>query len=124
MNGMAHNDRMTARRVVVLVTCVVVAGLAGLFSVNSWTKANQIATVVSALVGAAALGVAVLTTWHVHGSGPRALRTGRASATGAGSSANTGIRGRSVRAGAVHVERSGDAHAADGGEANSGAELP
>lgn len=50
---------MTAKRVALVVTCVVVAGLAVVFGVVQWDRANRIAVVVSALAAVAAVGVAV-----------------------------------------------------------------
>lgn len=41
------------------VTCLLVSGLGGVFTVTQWDRASRIATVVSALAAVAAVGVAV-----------------------------------------------------------------
>ncbi|MFF3877421.1 hypothetical protein [Streptomyces sp. NPDC001978] len=108
-----------AQRVVIVVTGGAVGALAVVFAALSWDRADQVAGVVSALVGVAGLGAAV---WAVlagrssRGS-VRVSDTGRAVVSGAGD-ANTGVI--SPQAGSdVVVERTGDAQA-EGGNANTG----
>lgn len=114
---------MTIRRIVILITCVVVATLAVVFAVSHWDQANRIATVTSALAAVAALGVAVWAA--LPGSGPvaRVSRTGRATAGGPGSRANTGVSGVASTPGTVVADRTSDARATGGGSANSGVDL-
>jgi hypothetical protein len=114
---------MTARRVVISVTCVVVGALAAVFAVSQWDQANRIATVSSALAAVAALGVAVWAALPGSGPGARVSRTGTATAGGPGSRANTGVSGAASMPGAVVADHTGDARATNGGSANSGVDL-
>lgn len=115
---------MTARRVVLLVTCAVVAGLAVLFVVMRWDRANQIAVVVSALAAVAAVGVAVWaalpsqagTTVVAHGTGDAVAGNGGTANSGV-TAPVTGLRGR------VKAKRTGKADASRGGDANTGIDL-
>ncbi|MFI6536588.1 hypothetical protein ACIBHY_29350 [Nonomuraea sp. NPDC050547] len=108
---------MTTRRWVLVGTAVLVAVLAILFAVLGWDTANRLASLLSALAGVAAVGVAVWAALPA-GTGVRVSRTGRATA-GNGGSANTGLTGR-TQAGPVRVDKTGDA---DGGDANTGVRL-
>lgn len=98
--------------------------LAGVFSFLSWDRANQVAGIVSALVGVAALGVAIWAALETStGSGDarvRVSRTGNATARGGGS-ANTGviIPTSGAAGGVMQVDSTGDAES-DGGQANTG----
>ncbi|MEV7192209.1 hypothetical protein AB0N81_10400 [Streptomyces sp. NPDC093510] len=106
------------RRAVLITTMLVLAVFAGALSLLSWDRANQVAGVVSAVAGVAALGVGVCALLAPSGStSVQVSGTGRATATGGGD-ANTGAV-TSSSAGAVSVERTGDARA-DGGSANTG----
>ncbi|MFF8641116.1 hypothetical protein [Streptomyces sp. NPDC015345] len=106
------------RRVVLVVTVLVLAVFAGALSLLSWDGANQVAGVVSAVVGVAALGVGVCALLGPSGSASvQVSRTGRATAAGGGD-ANTGAVASSS-AGVIAVEETGDARA-DGGSANTG----
>ncbi|MFI5589363.1 hypothetical protein ACIA5G_30215 [Amycolatopsis sp. NPDC051758] len=116
---------MTAGRVTLIVTCVLVAGLAGWLALARWDDANKVATAVSALGAVAAVGVAV---WAVIRA-PKAGRsmavsdTGRATAT-SGGKAVTGFSGKAdSTTGSVQVERTGDAQASGDGNAVSGVQL-
>jgi cytosine/uracil/thiamine/allantoin permease len=118
---------MSTRRVVLVVTFLVVAGLGVWFAVAQWDQANRVATVASALGAVAAVGVAVWAA--LRGSGAdeagslRVSRSGTAIA-GRGGTANTGVRASaSTLRGPVGVNRSGDADASGGGDANSGIRL-
>ncbi|WP_405902137.1 hypothetical protein OG696_03020 [Streptomyces sp. NBC_00656] len=99
------------------MTVLVLAVFAGVLSLLSRGRANQVAGVVSALVGVGALGTGVCAllgpseTTLVHVS-----RTGGTSATGGGD-ANTGAV-VSSSAGAVSIRETGDSRA-DGGSANT-----
>ncbi|GGS32110.1 hypothetical protein AB0E75_27975 [Streptomyces griseoviridis] len=100
-----------------VTTLLVLAVLAGALSLLSWDRANQVAGMVSAAVGVAALGVGVCTLLVSTGSmSIQVSRTGRATATGGGD-ANTGAVVSSSD-GAVFVEETGEARA-DGGSANT-----
>jgi hypothetical protein len=115
---------MSARRVVLLVTCLVVAGLAGWFAVARWEQASRVATVVSALAAVAAVGVAVWAA--LPGADRRMVRvsnTGPATA-GLGGTATSGLTGPAAGLrGTVEVDRTGHADASGGGNATTGADL-
>ena len=102
-----------------LVTMVMVAGLAVLILLLRWEEANRVASSVSALAAVAAVGVAVWAAWPAvpRRESVRVGRTGNATA-GAGGKANTGYSGSggSVPPG-LSVDRTGDA---EGGDANTG----
>lgn len=114
---------MTVRRVVLLVTALVVAVLAVVFVVVRWDDANRIATAASALGAVAAVGVAVWAALPAGRRGPsaHARRTGAARAVGS-SYANTGVTGSGGGHDASAVG-TGDADAAAGGDANTGVRL-
>ncbi|MFF5313087.1 hypothetical protein [Streptomyces massasporeus] len=106
------------RRAVLVTTVLVLAVFAGVLSLLSWDRANQVAGIVSAVVGVAALGVGVCALLAPTGStSVQVSRTGRATAT-SGGDANTGAVASSS-AGAVSVGETGEARA-DGGSANTG----
>ncbi|MFY4720966.1 hypothetical protein [Streptomyces sp. LaBMicrA B280] len=106
------------RRAVLVATVLVLAVFAGVLSLLSWDRANQLAGVVSALVGVAALGAGVCALLAPSGTAVvQVSRTGGATATGGGD-ANTGAVLPSS-AGAVSIRETGDARA-DGGSANTG----
>lgn len=103
-----------------LLTCLLVAGLAGWFAVVRWDDANKVAAFTSALGAVAAVGVAIWAALRTSGPGQVTVRrTGRAEARGGGS-ANSGVRGRI--SGSVRAEDTGDA-VADDGDASSGVRL-
>jgi hypothetical protein len=75
-----------------------------------------------------AVAVAALTIWEARRNSPSSgsaamsvSRTGAATAQGRGSWANTGVAGSAE---AADVRRTGDAHATDGGVANTGVTRP
>jgi hypothetical protein len=112
---------MNSGRIALIATCVLVAGLGGWFAIARWDDANRVAAITSALAGIAAIGVAVWAA--LRGSGRNASQSVSRSgnATGKGGRANSGISGSnaaSVRE--AKVRRTGDAHAEDGGSANTG----
>ena len=105
-----------------LVTCLVVAGLGGVFAVVAWDRAGRIATVVSALAAVAAVGIAVWAALPRPGSRSTVVvsNTGPATATGGGA-AVSGARGpAAVIPERIEVDHTGDARAAGGGNAVSG----
>jgi len=115
---------MAARRVILIVTCLVVAGLGGVFALMSWDETSKIATVVSALAAVAAIGVAVWTAMPHHGSPPvgavRVSNTGRAAAHGDGT-AVSGVRGPATSVSRqIEVDSTGTAETSGGGDAVSG----
>jgi hypothetical protein len=115
---------MTVRRVVLLVTGLVVATLGVVFAVTQWDRVDRIATVVSALGAVAAVGVAVWAALPAgRGSSVRVSNTGKATAEGNAES-TTGL---SASAGSlphqVEIENTGDAEASDGSGATSGLRL-
>ena len=111
---------MTVGRVVLMITCLVVAGLGAWFAVASWDSANKVAVVASALAAVAAVGVAVWAGLRTGGTGGRIVVSDTGDATaGSGGRANTGVRGRPDAS--VRVKRTGKAQA--GGDANTGVEA-
>lgn len=117
------NAHMTTRRLVVVVTFVVVAVLGAVFAVSQWDHASRVATVASALATVAALGVAIWAALPGSGRTARVVRSGSATARGQGSRANSGVTGRAAQAGQDMASRTGNARAIGGGTANSGVEL-
>jgi hypothetical protein len=120
---------MDRGRVVLVATCVVVAGLAGWFAVAQWDQTNRVATAVSALGAVAAVGVAV---WAVLRPAPRPVprgqwtASGTGEATGRGGEANSGIEvqgGPEQGPRVARVEDSGAARASDDGQANTGIRI-
>lgn len=109
---------MTAGRVVVVATSLVLAGLSGWFAL-AWEQADRAAAAVAAVAGVAGVGVAVWSVLVGGGSSTsvRVSGTGKARA-GMGGRANTGVRGE-VRS-SVRVKDTGDADASGDGEANTG----
>lgn len=109
-----------------VLTCVMVAGLGGWFAVARWDQTNKVATVASALGAVAAVGIAIWTALRDSSGRPRrtggirAAGTGKATARGAGSSATTGVRGKSGGTGALSARDTGDAEAEGGGRAVTG----
>ncbi|NUT99309.1 MAG: hypothetical protein HOY78_45620 [Saccharothrix sp.] len=112
-----------------VVTCVVVAGLGVWFAVAKWDQTNKVATVASALGAVAAVGVALWTALRTSPSQSgragaiRVSGTGKATATGAGSSAVSGVRGKAGDLGPVTARDTGDAEADGGGSAVSGVQI-
>ncbi|MFG2612679.1 hypothetical protein [Streptomyces anulatus] len=101
-------------------TGLAVAVLAGVLSFLSWDRADQVAGVVSAVVGVAALGVSVYGAFSPsRGPDVQVSATGRA--TSRGGDANTGFVAptSTTPPGSVSVSDTGDAEA-DGGSANTG----
>ncbi|MFF8731619.1 hypothetical protein ACF073_34785 [Streptomyces sp. NPDC015171] len=95
-----------------------IAVFAGVLSFLSWDRADQVAGVVSALAGVAALGAGVYAVL-APAAAVRVARTGRATSKGRGD-ANTGLlsSGPAAALGPVSVGDTGDARA-DGGTANT-----
>ncbi|ESU48607.1 hypothetical protein K7395_21380 [Streptomyces filamentosus] len=109
------------RRAVLMWTGLAVAVLAGVLSFLSWDRADQVAGVVSAVVGVAALGVGVYgALGPPRGPDVQVSGTGRAVSRGGGE-ANTGFvsPAPTTAPGSVSVSDTGDAEA-DGGGANTG----
>ncbi len=103
-----------------MVTCLVVAGLSVVFLVTERDESSWIATVVSALVAVAALGVAVWAVLPSAALGVRVSGTGSATA-GQGGRAVSGYVGSADDASTpVEVSETGDADATAGGDAVSG----
>jgi hypothetical protein len=110
---------------VIIVTGVVVTGLCVVFAWLGWDNANNLAAVISAAAGVAAVGATIWgATWQSAAGEPladlRVARTGTATAI-AGGTVNTGIRGRGVKGVDAVVEDTGDASGS--GDANSGIRL-
>ncbi len=108
------------QRLVAGLTGLAVAALAGVFCLLSWDRANQVAGVVSALVGVVALGTGVLALMSGRDGLARVANTGPATAVGAGSRANTGLTAQGSVHGGMEVDRTAEARAEDGGRANTG----
>lgn len=118
---------MSMRRLAIVVTLLAVAVLAGLFILLRWEQANKLATVMSALAGVTAVGVAVWAA--LTGTGTREGARVNISGTGR---AVAGPRGRAVTGlssptealpGDTKVHRTGEADASSGGDAVSGIDL-
>lgn len=104
-------------RVVLIVTLVVVAALAGWFAVARWDDANKVAAVVACLAGVASVGVAIwLGLRTATKSTIVVARTGDAKATDG--RAVSGFSG--THPGDATVTDTGDAEATGGGDAVSG----
>ena len=107
------------RRIVLIVTCVLVAALGVWLALAQGKGGNEIATAVSALAAVAAVGIAI---WAALRGSPgetllKASRTGKATTqTG---NANTGVSTKAGSAGTGKAERTGDAKSAEG-NANTG----
>lgn len=114
---------MSPGRVVLLLTCLVVAVLAVVLAVVQWEQANKIATAVMALAGVAAVGVAVWAGLSRSGGSPqvRVSRTGPAT-SGPGGRAISGLAGSPADMGSLQVEQTGAADASRGGDAVSGSD--
>ncbi|WP_203790414.1 hypothetical protein [Paractinoplanes rishiriensis] len=109
---------MTAKRIVLLVTSLVVAALGTFFALARWDTASRVASVASALAGVAAVGVAVWAALPAVGGRGHAVRTGSATAVGRDSHANSGVIDAG-NSGSV-ANRTGNAQAENGGQANTG----
>jgi hypothetical protein len=116
---------MKLQRLVLAVSCLVVAALAVLFVVLQWERANKVATVVSCLAAVTAVGVAIWAA--LPGRGGRVtmkVRDAGRATSGQGGTASTGIKGPAAQfTGDISVERTGDADASTGGDANTGIQL-
>lgn len=116
---------MNVGRIVLMITCLGVAGLAVWFALAAWDQANRVATVTSALGAVAAVGVAIWAALHGN-SGRRSLTvadTGNAT-VGAGGRAITGVQGNSrAVSGPVQISRTGDGRVSGDGDAVTGAQL-
>ncbi|NEB40884.1 hypothetical protein G3I54_35415 [Streptomyces sp. SID14515] len=101
-------------------TGLAVAVLAGALSFLSWDRADQVAGVISAVVGVAALGVGVYGALGPP-RGPDVQVKATGGAMSRGGEANTGFIAPASTGtpGAVSVSDTGDAEA-DGGNANTG----
>ena len=116
---------MNSRRIVLLTTCLAVAGLGLWLTVTKWDSASKIALVVSTLASVAAVGVALWAAWPSSrpASGARASRTGKALARGSGSATSGIVAPVQEAPGLLEADRTGDADARAGGEATSGIRL-
>ncbi|MDT0547638.1 hypothetical protein [Streptomyces lonegramiae] len=116
---------MSARqRLVAGLTGLAVTVLAGALCFLSWDRANQVAGIVSALVGLVALGTGVLALISGRDGAVRVANTGRATAVGVGSQANTGLTVQGRVNGGVEVDGTAEAQAENGGRANTGYDQP
>jgi hypothetical protein len=115
-------------RVVVVVTCVVVAGLGAWFAVARWDEANRVATVASALAAVGVVGIAIWAAVRTPAASPGPARSVTVSDTGnatadAGGRAVTGLTGTPGAASSIRVRRTGDARTSGEGDAITGAHL-
>ncbi|GAA2440358.1 DUF4158 domain-containing protein [Streptomyces glaucus] len=117
--SLSDDDGMTLKRVVLVVTCVVVAVLGWMFTVSQWETASRIATVASALAGVAAVGVGIWAALPGASQSAVVVReTSTAKSAGKGNAVTGYHGGGSTRP--VTVERTGDAEATGDGDAISG----
>lgn len=116
---------MSQRRVVLLVTCLVVAGLLAWLMIANWASASKVAVVISALAAVAAVGVAVWAALpgSLLRAGARASRTGKAVARGNSTAISGVVAPEDKSTGQLEADHTGDADASDGGEATSGVRL-
>jgi hypothetical protein len=119
----------TARRLTIIVTCVVIVGLTGWFVLLQWDRASWLATIVAALAAVAAVGVAVWAALREPSSGTKILEargTGDAVAN-SGGDANTGIKAgvdsEVPPASSIRAADTGGASATRRGRANTGIDL-
>jgi hypothetical protein len=113
------------RLIVIIVTGVATVGLCVTFAWIGWTNANDVAAVVSTVVGVVALGA---TVWAGLRQAPesrardslRVSRTGTATAA-KGGMVNTGVAGRRAHGVDGVAEDTGDASGS--GNANTGIRL-
>ncbi|MEU9489070.1 hypothetical protein AB0D83_36460 [Streptomyces decoyicus] len=108
------------QRLVTGLTGLAVAVLAGVFCLLSWDRANQVAGIVSALVGVVALGTGALALVSGREGAVRVANTGPATAVGAGSHANSGLTAQRIVHGGMEINGTAEARAEDGGRANTG----
>jgi hypothetical protein len=114
---------MGTRRVVLMITGVLVAALAGVLPALQWEQANKIATAISALAAVASIGLAAWAAIPGARTTIRVSNTGKA-ISGRQGKAVTGIEGRSAQlTGDISIDHTGDADASKGGEAGSGIQL-
>jgi len=114
-----HYGDMTKKRIVLIVTCLLVAALGAWLAIVRGKNGEEIATAVSALGAVAAVGVAIWAA--LRGSqgetSMRVSRTGKATTeTG---NANSGISIKADTVGSGKAERTGDAKSGKG-HANTG----
>lgn len=109
-------------RVTLVLTCLLVAGLAAAFAIIQWDQANKLATSISALGAVAAVGVAVWAAVRQPATSIRVSNTGNAVA-GSKGKAVSGLDSPAKLTGEVIVEGTGDADASDGGQATSGSKF-
>jgi hypothetical protein len=122
MIGIGDSHDVNGGRVVLIVTCLVVAGLGVTFVLLGWDQANRVATVASALGAVAAVGIAVWAALPGRATSIRASRTGTATARDGGV-AVSGVQGPATPAGPLHADRTGDATGTADGQATSGIRL-
>ncbi len=115
-----ETDEVKVRRLVLLTTALVVAGLGTTFALLQWDASSRLATVLSALAAIASIGVAVWAALPGTGHRLHVAHTGAASAA-AGGRANSGVIATAATTGCgIDVSHTGQAQASDGGNANTG----
>ncbi|MBX9395839.1 hypothetical protein K4749_20085 [Streptomyces sp. TRM72054] len=115
---------MSTQRVVLLGSSVVACLLATVFLLVGPHQADHIATLVSAVVAVASLGVAVGSLVPVtRRGGIRAVGTGDARASRAGSAVSGAAVSATGATESIEVRRTGMADASDQGDATSGVRL-
>lgn len=114
---------MKLGRWTLVITLLVVAGLGFWFSVARWDDASKIASVLSALAGIAAVGVAVWAALRGAASSSKITVKNSGNASSDSGDANTGVSGKANSAGlSVKIKNSGDAES-KGGNSNTGLHL-
>lgn len=114
---------MKLGRWVLVITVLVVAGLGFWFSAARLDDASKIASVLSALAGVAAVGVAVWAALHPAGPSRKIVVKNSGSASSDSGDANTGVRGTADPAGlSIRIKNSGDAESQEG-NSNTGLHL-
>jgi hypothetical protein len=128
--GVCDVGDMSASRVTIVATSVAVAGLSAWFIFLGPSEASLVATVVAAVAGVAAVGVAIWTALRTpkqKGTTPKPRTKIRLSQTGdatadSGGRANTGVHVRNTPK-SVRIRKTGSAKSQGGGDANSGFEI-
>ncbi|MGC3862330.1 hypothetical protein ACPSM1_19330 [Micromonospora chersina] len=114
---------MKLDRWILVITLVVVAGLGFWFSVARWDDTSKIASVLSALAGVAAVGVAVWAALRGTATSAEVTVKDSGNASSDSGDTNTGMRGKAAPAGlSVKIKNSGDADSRNG-SSNTGVHL-
>src|SRR5688500_5977580 len=100
---------MKLGRLILVATLLLVAGLGFWFAVARWEDANKVASVLSAVAGVAAVGVALWAVLRSPATPQQITVTGTGRAESRTDDANTGVQAGSVPSGQpIEVKDTGD----------------